>query len=211
MIDLGYARIPLHVYPLESIKNMAKIDQNPGFSKNKLMWTKWNCSYIGIYTPFSKMFPQVIGWRCMTWHVFERKEKYLVIYVAEYVAWFTSQDSQVIVLAFYPQSDREQKQYLHWLKPSILALRLWEVFFGWFLCFHTVFHCWQVKWACLKISSANGQSTQPKSSDNEKILPKQNSCFRSKGSKSFSIGDHYSIMGYGSLLANRLTHIPVSN
>ena len=44
----------------------------------------------------------------------------------------------------------------------------------------------------------------------EKLL-KTKPCFRSKGSKSFSIGDHYSIMGYGSLLANELTHIPVSN
>ena len=31
--------------------------------------------------------------------------------------------------------------------------------------------------------------------------------FRSKGRNSCSIGDHYSIMGYGSLLANELTHI----
>ena len=46
----------------------------------------------------------------------------------------------------------------------------------------------------------------------EKVL-KTKPCFRSKVSKSFSIGDHYSIMGYGSLLANELTHnyIPVSN
>ena len=30
---------------------------------------------------------------------------------------------------------------------------------------------------------------------------------RSKGRNSFSIGDHYSIMGYGSLIANELTRI----
>ena len=85
------------------------------------MWTKWNCSLIGIYTPFSKMFPQVIGWRCMTWHVFERKVKYLVIYVAVYVAWFTSQDSQVIVLAFYPSlTENKNNTFIDWSPPYLL-------------------------------------------------------------------------------------------
>ena len=50
-----------------------------------------------------------------------------------------------------------------------------------------------------------------KMSEKKENVLKTKPCFRSKGSKSFSIGDHYSIMGYGSLPANELTHIPISN